>query len=84
LYATAHKVYFGTDAEALSLVAGPQSGTAYDPDPDLAHSTTYYWRINELGEGEQEVTGSVWSFTTEDEPPPPRPKSILIRIGGQQ
>ncbi|HSW46508.1 MAG TPA: hypothetical protein VLM89_13150, partial [Phycisphaerae bacterium] len=80
-YATSHNVYFGTTSQNLSLIDNRAVNTY---SPTLAYSTTYYWRIDELGDGEQEIVGTQWSFTTQDEPPPPRPKSILIRIGGQQ
>jgi len=60
--ATAHDVYFGTDAGALSLVSQEQTEASYDPGT-LAYDTTYYWRIDEVGPGGTR-TGSVWSFTT--------------------
>ncbi len=62
--ATSHDVYFGTSSPGT--FQGNQGGTTFDPGT-LAYSTTYYWRIDEVGAGGT-TTGSVWSFTTESEP----------------
>jgi hypothetical protein len=60
--ATSHEVYFGADANALTL-AGTVTEHGFTPDAmDL--DTTYYWRVDEVGDtGTYE--GEVWSFTTE-------------------
>jgi len=68
--ATSHDVYFGTDSTPDSgEFMGNQPGTSYDPGT-LYNSTTYYWRIDEVGPGGT-TTGVVWSFTTEAATPPP-------------
>jgi hypothetical protein len=58
--ATSHDVYFGTDI--LGTFQGNQTDTTFNPGL-LTHSTTYYWRIDEVNSN-CETTGTVWSFTT--------------------
>ncbi len=65
-HATRHKVYFGTISESLSLAAGPQTLLTFTPVTE--YSTTYYWRVDELDDGDQEITGDEWSFTTRAAP----------------
>ena len=68
--ATAHDVYIGTDPNAVAA-ADPTSVDNYVGQvtetsfllPDLAWGTTYYWRVDEIGEGGP-WKGGVWSFTT--------------------
>jgi hypothetical protein len=72
--ATSHDVYFGTDSTPdAEEFQGNSASPGFDPGL-LAYSTTYYWRIDEVNEGGT-TTGSVWSFTTEDQPLPPGPAS---------
>jgi predicted phosphodiesterase len=59
--ATSHDVYFGTANPPPSI--GNRTAAAYTPGT-LANSTTYYWRIDEVG-GSGTITGDVWSFTTQ-------------------
>jgi len=67
--ATSHDVYFGQDSTPDSgEFQGNQTGTTFDPGT-LANNTTYYWRIDEVGDGGT-TTGTVWSFTTAPVPPP--------------
>ena len=58
--AISHDVYFGTTSPGTFRIN--QAGTTYSPGT-LANSTTYYWRIDEVG-GSGTITGDVWSFTT--------------------
>jgi hypothetical protein len=58
--ATSHDVYFGTVNPPVSF-AGNVTDATFDPGT-LLSSTTYYWRVDEVGSGT--VTGPVWSFTT--------------------
>jgi len=61
--ATAHDVYFGTDATPdAGEFQGNQAGVAFDPGT-LTNNTTYYWRIDETNAGGT-TTGTLWSFTT--------------------
>jgi hypothetical protein len=69
-----HELYFGDDANAVaaadsssSLFLGSQTGTSYDAG-DLEWGKTFWWRVDEINEGEPESpwVGRVWSFTTAD------------------
>jgi len=66
-YAEAHQVYFETDPDAVVDGTAPvQSVTdnRFDP-PSLELGTTYFWRVDTVGEtGVYE--GDVWSFTTNE------------------
>ncbi|MHC4155513.1 MAG: LamG-like jellyroll fold domain-containing protein [Planctomycetota bacterium] len=68
--AAEHNVYLGTDFEQVSEAnlavwkgALPVEANSYDPCGLLELGTTYYWRIDEVNDGNQ-VRGDVWSFTT--------------------
>jgi hypothetical protein len=66
-----HDVYFGTsfedvssaDTSATGIYKGRQGETSYDPGP-LELGATYYWRIDEVNESEDDSPwrGPVWSF----------------------
>lgn len=57
--ATSHDVYFGADDPGNLAFQGNQAGTSFDSG-DLSPSKTYFWRIDEQGNGAG--TGLVWSF----------------------
>ncbi|MHB9070163.1 MAG: DNRLRE domain-containing protein [Sedimentisphaerales bacterium] len=60
---TSHNIYFGTDSTPDETeYKGNQAGMTYVPGT-LVNNTTYYWRIDEVGNGGT-TTGTVWSFTT--------------------
>lgn len=70
--AVSHDVFFGTDMTAVAnattstvgIFKGNQAGTSFDPGA-LLGVTTYYWRIDEVGDPADGVTkGDVWEFTT--------------------
>jgi hypothetical protein len=69
--AVAHRIYLGTDQAAVAsaspvtagIYQGEQAFATFTPPADLAASTTYYWRIDQVGPGGVS-TGPVWSFTT--------------------
>lgn len=63
--ASSYDVYFGTSVSP-SLTASELTALSFDPG-ELAYSNTYYWRIDPRGPGGV-TTGSVISFTTEDDP----------------
>ena len=74
--AASHKVYFGTDADAVKNAGktspeykGPKAlgDENYDPGT-LAFNTTYFWRIDEVNDGNPDSpwAGKVWSFTISD------------------
>ena len=58
--ATSHDVYFGTSNPPP--FQGNQTDIIFDPGI-MASSTTYYWRIDEIG-AYGTISGTVWSFTT--------------------
>jgi len=60
-------VYFGTTNPPPFI--GNQTATIFYPGT-MTISTTYYWRIDEVGPYGGTTTGTVWSFTTELGPPP--------------
>jgi hypothetical protein len=64
--ASSHDVYFGTDPTPDgNEFMGNQTSTTFDPS--LTVDTTYYWRIDEVEDGNT-YTGDVWSFTTSAPP----------------
>jgi len=65
-YATGYRLYMGTDNPPTNIANGIDLGWAftYDPNPDLALNTTYYWQIvpyNSIGNA---VNCPVWTFST--------------------
>lgn len=95
-----YNVYFGSEPNALrpnyygnNLVKSTTAEPAdffYDPTPDMANSTTYYWRVDALEPnlpGDPIVhTGAEWWFTTQ--PASPRievyPVSVTVKAGTAQ
>jgi len=68
-FAAAHNVYFGTDPNALDLVATKGLGQEkYDILEPLQFNQTYYWRIDETNDFHPDTLwiGEDWSFTTAD------------------
>jgi hypothetical protein len=61
--ATAHKVYFGTKIDELSLLEEVEEA-GYDKLPALEKATTYYWRVDEVQPDGSVIDGDVWSFST--------------------
>jgi hypothetical protein len=73
-YAVSHRVYFGTDKDAVrnATTASPEykgpkdlGSESYDPGL-LEWDTEYYWRIDEVNDANSNSPwkGNVWSFTT--------------------
>jgi len=62
--AVTHRVYVGSDPNALSL-AGTATQTSYVPAP-LNLGTTCYWRIDEVNEADATDVwaGDIWRFAT--------------------
>ena len=58
-----HNVYFGTDSEALDLVAAGLTTAQYQLEEDMSWDTRYYWRVDEVVGGVVS-TGPVWTFYT--------------------
>ncbi len=66
--AASHKVYLGTDPQAVTDGTAPAetvAGSFFDPGP-LSLGTTYYWKVAEVNETETPDVweGGVWSFST--------------------
>ena len=63
--AASHNVYFGTDAQTLSLL-DTVTDSQYDPG-DLDLEQTYYWKVDEVNEAEAHSVweGDLWSFSTQ-------------------
>ena len=60
-------VYFGTDADAVAagtVPAATQTERSYTP-ASLEFGTTYYWKVDEVGQTET-YEGNLWSFTTQE------------------
>lgn len=59
--AALHKVYFGTEADQLSLLSEVDSPDELELG-ELKEDVTYYWRVDEVRQDGSEVKGDVWSF----------------------
>ncbi len=65
--AVSHKVYFGTDPNAVANGTAPAKTVTdhvFDPGT-LNYGMTYYWRVDEIGAAGT-YPGEVWSFTTQE------------------
>jgi hypothetical protein len=62
-----YDVYFGTSPTPPFV--GTVATETYDPGT-LSYTTQYYWQIVSRDNHGAETTGSIWSFTTQDEAPP--------------
>jgi hypothetical protein len=65
--ATSHAVSLGTDRDAVAGGTALSATVAehnYTPD-DLTFGTTYYWKVDEVGDAAT-VPGELWSFTTQE------------------
>jgi hypothetical protein len=58
-----NKIYFGTQADQLPLLAEVKS-SSHDELPELEEGTRYYWRVDEVWADDTVIIGDVWSFTT--------------------
>ncbi len=57
-----YDVYFGTEANPVTVVSTRQEGTSYMPE--LISGTSYYWKIIAQDGAEGTSESDVWSFTT--------------------
>jgi len=65
--AASHEVYFGTDADAVAegtVAAETVTEHQYTP-ASMDFGTTYYWRVDEVGDTGT-YQGDVWSFTAQE------------------
>ncbi len=81
--AAIQEVYFGTKEQPPFIQK--QYETIFDPGP-LEPNTTYYWRIDDLDNSLNRVTGDIWTFTTGAKPdyayyPNPRNGADNVKYG---
>jgi len=72
-----YDIYFGTTTTPPFI--GTVTTQSYDPGT-LSYSILYYWQIVSRDNHGYETTGSIWSFTTKDEPsntPPDVPSNPI-------
>lgn len=62
-FVNAHKVYFGTGMDQLSLLAEVMNSCSVTT-PALERGTTYYWRVDEVQPDGSVATGDLWNFNT--------------------
>ena len=66
--AVTNELYFGTDPGSLTLVQSGSLATSWNiTGGPLNYSTTYFWKVNEIGDTCNQ-SGPIWSFTTEQDP----------------
>ena len=65
---TGYKMSLGTGDPNFSspgnILDAVDATPPYDHPTDLAHDTTYYWRIDSIESGTTTNEGTIWSFTT--------------------
>lgn len=72
--ATGYKMYLGTDGGGVTpptdILDGVDLGLvfSYDPDPDLAYLTTFYWQVVPYNAGGDADDCPIWTFNTHDLP----------------
>ena len=63
-----HHVYFGSSRTSVADgTADTDKGVVEEPNyapGELEPTSTYFWRVDEIGPGGAVVVGAVWSFTT--------------------
>ncbi|MHC4694828.1 MAG: LamG domain-containing protein, partial [Planctomycetota bacterium] len=62
-YVNEHKVYFGTSADQMTLLAEVTDSCSVTA-PALEKATTYYWCVDEVQPDGSVAAGDVWSFNT--------------------
>ena len=62
-YVNEHKVYFGTAADQLTLLAEVTDSCSVMA-PALERATTYYWCVDEVQPDGSIAAGDIWSFNT--------------------
>ncbi len=61
-----YKLYFGTNNPPTNIVNGTNIGNVltYDPTPDMALLTNYYWKVVPTNGGGDAAAAAVWNFQT--------------------
>ncbi len=68
-----YRLYFGTDAGSLSQIASFGNDETQYTISGLALNQSYYWRVDSIrADNSNIITGKVWSFLTELDPPEAR------------
>jgi hypothetical protein len=63
-----NELYFGTNPSSLTLMQSGSLATTWNiPGGTLSYATTYFWRVDEIGDS-CSTAGAVWSFTIENDP----------------
>ncbi len=65
--ANTNTLWFGTAPNSLNNVQSGTLATSWSVSGPLSYSTTYYWRVEEVGDT-CSTLGPVWSFTVESDP----------------
>lgn len=78
-----YDVYLGLTSNSLSLVSPGQSGTSYNPEPDLSYMTDYYWRVDSIdpnGGNPIVYEGLEWTFSTGGQAWDPNPVNGVASV----
>ena len=88
--ANTNELYFGSNPGNLQLVQSGTLATSYNiPSGTLQYYTTYYWKVNEIGDT-CNTSGPTWSFRTVQDPnlvmasDTVRPQSVTYWTGNTQ
>lgn len=67
---TGYRLSFGTNNPPTNIVNNSDMGavTTYDPTPNMAYNTTYYWQVVPYNAFGNAAACPVWSFTTMADP----------------
>ncbi len=65
--AVTYNLYFGTDPEALELIAENREDAGFAVTDEVAAGEEYFWRVDAVAEPGFTVRGDIWSFTMAEE-----------------
>ena len=68
-----HNIYLGTDPDDLVMISAVFQGTESLEIEEMVHGIDYFWRIDEVENGQLVSIGSVWTFRTFEPYCPSRP-----------
>ena len=63
---TGYKLYFDTANPPVTYIGDLGNVLTYNPSPDMANITTYYWKVVPYNVGGDAASCPVWDFTTVD------------------
>lgn len=64
--ASGYKLYFDTANPPVTYIGDLGNVLTYNPSPDMANITTYYWKVVPYNVGGDAASCPVWDFTTVD------------------